>query len=183
MQTRRNQDYVLIASKSVIFLHLLFYCVSVTPHSFVNFPFLMHFSLFLEKKKNQLTMSVLLNWPHQIQPTAFRNLKQKVVEHLHRFLFTSENLIGLITDVALVYFWAFWNHPCRGKTVQCATFWINRLIYSFLLKVRGSNYWCALDHFNFRCMFRYIFIGLRKDWGLRQQWLAKAAHVPFPHAV
>lgn len=51
MQTRRNQDYVLIASKSVIFLHLLFYCVSVTPHSFVNFPFLMHFSLFLEKKK------------------------------------------------------------------------------------------------------------------------------------
>lgn len=125
--------------------------------------------LFVPWGKNQLRMSVLLNWPHQIQPTAFRNLKQKVVEHLHRFLFTSENLIGLITDVVLVYFWAFWNHPCKGKTVQWATFWINKLIYSFLLKVRGSNYWYALDHFNFRYTFSYIFIGLRKDWGLDRE--------------
>lgn len=49
-------------------------------------------------------MYVLLNRPYQIQCTAFRKLKQKVTEHLHRFLFTLENLKDLITSVVLVYF-------------------------------------------------------------------------------
>lgn len=159
--------------------------MSLSPHGFINFPFLMHISLFFEGK-TQLRIYVLLNWPHQIQPTAFRKLNRKVVGHLHRFLFTLGNLQDLITNVVLVYFWAFWSHPCREKTVQCATFWINKLIYSFLLKVRGSNYWYALDHFNFRYTFRCVFTGLKKDWGLgreSEQWLAKAAHVPFCHEV